>query len=407
MKRTLGLFYYITILYGIAAISIDPLIPIISRELNIGYDRIGLILLAGYIFSLISSLITGTLCDKVNIKKVILAGLLILFLGFLIFGFKISVIIFIISIILQKSGYSSIDSSMHSFVAKVYHNMHAPIFIKIDIMFDIGSIISPLLISFLLFFDISYRYAFFFFAAEIAVLAFLLFLNLKKININKIIMENQNVPGTEESSGAPVKKEKLNVIIILSCLVMFFSMASLSGMSSWFTTYLSAFNISVAYGSIGLSAMWGVCVLSLIGFLKIFKKTNEITLLLFGGVLGVIFLSAAALSTNIIIKLIFLLLHAGCYSCFFSMLNSIAIYEVHKSKGAVLGLIITCAFSGSVIFQPVLGYFAQYLGSGSVIYVLITGYFISLIFLLILFYFLKKKYKRMRLMFGLKSAKLK
>lgn len=403
MKRTLGLFYYITILYGIAAISIDPLIPIISRELSIGYDRIGLILLTGYVFSLISSLITGTLCDKVNLKKVTLAGLAILFMGFLIFGFKMSVIIFTISLILQKSGYSSIDSSMHSFVAKVYHNMHAPIFIKIDIMFYIGAIISPLLISFLLFFNISYRYVFFLFAAVITILAFLLFLNLKKIDINKIIMENQNRSETEESSGITVKKEKLNAIIILSCLAMFFSMGTLSGVSSWFTTYLSTFNITVAYGSIGLSMMWAVCVLSLIGFLKIFKKTNEITLLLSGGVLGVILLSAAALSTNIIIKLVFLLLHAGCYSCFFSMLASIATNEAHKSKGSVLGLIITCAFSGSIIFQPLLGYFAQYLGSGSLIYVLIGGYFISLVFLLILFYFLKKRHKGMRIMLRLRK----
>ena len=407
MKRTLGLFYYITILYGIAAISIDPLIPIISRELNLGYGRIGLILLTGYIFSLISSLITGILCDRVNIKKVILASLVILFLGFLIFGFKISVLIFIISLILQKSGYSSIDSSMHSFVAKIFHNMHAPIFIKIDIMFYIGSIISPLLISFLLFFNISYRYVFFLFAAAITILAYFLFLNLKKLDIKKIIKENQDISDTRESRAAPPKKEKLNAIIVLSCLVMFFSMGSLSGTSTWFTTYLSTFNITVAYGSIGLSIMWMVCVLSLIGFLKIFKKTNEITLLLFGGVLGIILLSVAALSTNIIVKLVFLLIHAGCYSCFFSMLTSIATYEAHKSKGSVLGIIITCAFSGSIIFQPLLGYFAQYLGSGSVIYVLIAGYFISLVFLILLFYFLKKKHKRMRIMLRLKKQDAK
>lgn len=403
MKKTLGLFYYITILYGVAAISIDPLIPIISKQLNIGYDRIGLILLTGFTFSLISSLITGILCDKVNIKKVLLAGLAILFMGFLIFGFKISVIIFIISLIFQKSGYSSIDSTMHSYVAKVYNNMHTPIFIKIDIMFYIGSIISPLLISFLLFFNISYRYVFFLFAAVIAVLSFLLFLNLKKIDIKKIIIENQNVSETEEKSDTPIKREKLNVIIVLSCLVMFFSMGSLSGTSSWFTTYLSTFNISVAYGSIWLSMMWTVSVLSLIGFLKIFKKTNEISILLFGGILGIIFMSVAALNTNIIIKLIFLLLHAGCYSCFFSMLTSIATYEAHKLKGSVLGIIITCAFSGSIIFQPLLGYFAQYLGSGSVIYVLIAGYFISLIFLLLLFYFLKKRHKRIRIMLRLRK----
>ncbi|MHB1334821.1 MAG: MFS transporter [Candidatus Humimicrobiaceae bacterium] len=398
MKRTIGLFYYITILYGIAAISIDPLIPIIARELNLGYDRIGLILLTGYVFSLISSLVTGILCDRINIKKVILVSLVILFLGFLIFGFKISVIIFIISLILQKSGYSSFDSSMHAFVAKIYHNMHAPIFIKIDIMFYIGSIVSPLLISFLLFFNVSYRYAFFLFAAGLTILTFLLLLNLKKLDIKKSIIENQESSEFEEISAAPVKKEKLNAVMIISCIVMFFSMGSLSGMSTWFTTYLSTFNIGVAYGSVGLSLMWGVCFLSLLGFLKIFKKTNEISLLLFGGVLGLILISVAALSTNIIVKIVFLLIHAGCYSCFFSMLTSIATYESHKSKGSVLGLIITCAFAGSIIFQPLLGYFAQYLGSGSVIYVLIAGYFISLVFVVLLFYFLKKRHKKMRIM---------
>ena len=226
---------------------------------------------------------------------------------------------------------------------------------------------------------------------------------LKKLDIKKIISENHKSLDADEISSVPVKKEKLNSIIILSCLVMFFSMGSLSGTSTWFTTYLSTFNISVAYGSIGLSIMWVVCVLSLIGFLKVFKKTNEITLLLFGGVLGVILLSVSALSSNIIIKLVFLLIHAGGYSCFFSMLSSIATYESHKSKGSVLGLIITCAFSGSIIFQPVLGYFAQYLGSESVIYVLIAGYLISLIFLIFLLYFLKKKYKRMRIMLRLRK----
>src|SRR5680860_578603 len=179
-------------------------------------------------------------------------------MGFLIFGFKISVIIFIISLILQKSGYSSFDSSMHAFVAKVYHNMHAPIFIKIDIMFYRGSIVSPLLISFLLFFNVSYRYAFFLFAAGLTVLTFLLLLNLKKLDINKSIIENQESSGFEEVSAAPVKKEKLNAIIIVSCIVMFFSMGSLSSTSTWFTTYLSTFNIGVAYGSVGLSLMWAV-----------------------------------------------------------------------------------------------------------------------------------------------------
>jgi MFS family permease len=270
-------------------------------------------------------------------------------------------------------------------------------------MFSIGSIISPLLISSLLFSGISYRYIFFLFAAAIFILTFFLFLNLKKMDIKKIIRENLENSAPDEKMQAPAKHEKFNIIIILSCIVMFFSMSALSGASTWFTTYMSTFDVPVAYGSIGLSIMWAVSAIVLYGSLKIFRKTNEITLLLFGGATGIIFISSVALSTNIIVKLVLLFLHAGSYACFFPMLTSIATHEARFSKGTVLGVIITCAFAGSIVFQPLLGYFAQYVGPASVIYVIIAGYFISLVFLLLLFYFLRKKYKKMRVMFRLKK----
>jgi len=405
MKKTLKLFYFITILYGIAAISIDPLIPIISKELNIGYDKIGLILLAAYIFSLASTLLTGRLCDKKNLKVIILAGLLILFSGFTILGINFGIAMFVLAIILQKSGYGSIDSSMHSYIAKVYHNMHAPIFMKIDIMFFTGAVISPLLISLLLFTKISYRYAFLLFAGAIALLSILLFKSLKRLNLKKIISDNQkNIDS--EISPVSKKEKKFNLIIISSCFAMFFSMGAMTGTSSWFTTYLSSFGISVALGAIGLSAMSVVSVISLISYLKLLKKTNEITILLFGGFFGSLFISGAALSSNIILKVVFLLLQAGCFSGFFSLLTSIATYESPKSKGSILGLIIMCAFSGSIVFQPVMGYFAQYLGSSSVIYVIISGYSLSFIFLLLLYFFLKKKYRKIKLLLPFKKKPL-
>ncbi len=50
--------------------AIDPIIPRISEDLKIGFDKIGYIFLAGAVFSLIFTLISGRLSDKFNISNI-------------------------------------------------------------------------------------------------------------------------------------------------------------------------------------------------------------------------------------------------------------------------------------------------------------------------------------------------
>ena len=97
-RQTLITFYFIFILFGLSILVIDPLIPIIAEEMDVGFDRIGIALLIGSLSSLLSNFIAGRLSDKFDIKKLVLIGLFLLFLGFALFGAYLDFIIFIIVI---------------------------------------------------------------------------------------------------------------------------------------------------------------------------------------------------------------------------------------------------------------------------------------------------------------------
>ena len=62
-----------------------------------------------------------------------------------------------------------------------------------------------------------------------------------------------------------------------------------------------------------------------------------------------------------------------------------------ENSGTILGFVIALAFAGSMIFQPIFGYVAEYLGKNYIVSVSLGGALIGLIFTFILFRMLKRK----------------
>jgi MFS family permease len=117
---------------------------------------------------------------------------------------------------------------------------------------------------------------------------------------------------------------------------------------------------------------------------KILKKTNEITLLFLGCLIGTACLSVFSFVPNIYIKIVFFSIQAIFLSGIFPLSTSIAVHESSKSSGTILGFVIAFAFSGSIVSQPVFGYVAEYLGKHFTAYVALAGSMIGLIFTFIL-----------------------
>lgn len=387
--RTVNLLLNIFIFYGISLSAIDPLIPLLSEKLKIGYDKIGIILLITAVFSLISTYISGRLSDKYNIKKIILLGLLILFLGFLLFGIYLNLIIFIITLILFRLGQGILDSSVHSYTSHLYYRKHSPAFIKLDFYWYIGAIIGPSIISLFLFLKFDPKYAFLVFSFAFLVILIFFYKICPKENIRKSDPAEDNLNGENKGSFSILKKP----IIIISCAAMFFYLGIFTGLSSWLTTYFTSLNIPVSYGSIILSFFWGFSALGVFIIGKLIRKNNDVTLLLFCCIIAVICTILYGFISILYLKLLFLMLQAVFYASFFPLLLSITVHEEPKYAGTISAYTISVAIAGSIIFQPLIGYFTQYIGKSSIIFIIMAAAIIEMVFISVLFRLASKKYK--------------
>ena len=385
-KRTLNLFFYIFILFGISITAIDPLIPVISEQLNIGYDKIGIALFIGSIFTLLATIISGRLSDRFDIKKIVLYGLFLLFFGFLLFSIYLNYIIFIIVIMLLRVGFGILDTSIHSFSSKLFRDNISNVFINLDMFWFTGAVIGPLLISGTLFLDIKPTYVFLLFSFAFAASIIIFY----KICPKK---ETKYIEPNEISAQRNVFSSIKNPIVLLTSLILFFYMGSIAGFSSWLTTYFLAFGVRVALGSAFLSLYWLFSILGLLLINKILKKTNEITLLFLGCLVGTACLSVFSFVPNIYIKIVFFSIQAIFFSGIFPLSTSIAVHESSKSSGTILGFVIAFVFSGSIVFHPVFGYVAEYLGKHFIAYVALAIALIGLIFTFILLKVYSRKYK--------------
>lgn len=390
------MFYFIFILFGISIVAIDPLIPIIAEELKVGYDKIGIAILIGSIFTLISTFISGRLSDKLDIKKIVIFGLFLLIFGFLLFGFYLNYIIFILVLLLIRAGFGTIDTSIHAFSSKLFRANISKIFINLDISWFTGAVIGPILISATLFSNTNPKYVFLFFSLAFVISLIFFYKICPKKVLNKAEMDNTEI---QVKSGYHVFKGKntfssvKNPIVILNSLILFFYMGAIAGFSSWLTTYFLAFEIKVALGSAFLSFYWIFSILGLLIINKLLKKAKEITLLFWGCLIGTLCLTAFGLIQNIYIKIIFLSIQALFFSGIFPLTTSLSAQEGSKDTGTILGFNIAFAFSGSIVFQPVFGYIAEYYGKNYTVFVALTGAIIGLIFTIILFKILKSRYR--------------
>ncbi len=386
-RQTLKTFYFIYTLFGLSIVMIDPLIPIISEQINVGFDKIGIALFLGSLATLITNFITGRLSDRIDIKKLVLFGLILLFLGFTLFGIYLNYVLFIIIIILLRIGFGTIDTTIHSFSSKLYKKDVSKIFLNLDIGWYSGAFLGPLVVSAILFFDFLPRYLFFIvaFIYLISIIVFYRICPKKKIQDDNLSTIKDGAPSRRKGLAA-LKDPK----VIISGMVLFFYIGAIMGLSTWLTTYFLDLGVRVAYGSAILSLFWFFSILGMIITIKIVSRLKEITILFYGCFAGTICLTLFSFIPDIYVKIVILAIQAVFFSGIFPLTTAISIQRDPENSGTILGFVIALAFAGSIVFQPVFGYVAEYFGKNNIVFIALGGAILGLIFTFILFRMIRK-----------------
>ncbi len=390
-RQTLITFYFIFILFGLSIIIIDPLIPIIAEEIDIGFDRIGIALFIGSIAALIANFVAGRLSDRIDIKKLVLLSLFFLLLGFALFGTYLNFIIFIIVTIFLRIGFGTIDTSVHSFSSKLFKKDISRIFLKLDIAWYSGAVMGPLVISGILYFEFLPRYLFLI-LAFIYVVFIVVFYKIcpKKKILDNNSSQNKNIPGSHENSLRILK----DPAVIMGSLILFFFIGSVMGLSTWMTTYFLSLGIKVAYGSAILSAYWLFSIIGMLITTGIVAKYKEINILFYSCLTGIICLAVFSFTAFIYVKIAALALQAISFSAIFPLTTAISANRDPKNSGTILGFTIAFAFAGSIVFQPLYGYITEYFGKEYIAYIALAGALIGFVFVSILFRILKREHIR-------------
>ena len=195
---------------------------------------------------LVSNIVVGRLCDKYDIKKILVISFILIITSSLAFGIHINLIIFILFIIIIRIGYGGLDTSVYAYVCKFFYKERSQIFVKLNLLWYLGCVVGPLLISGELLLKINPRYSFLLLAVSFGVLTIL----FVRIGVRKV-QKQDNFTDYPEKNTARIFDLLKNPVILVTCLLQFFYSASIYGLTSWLTTYFATLNIKVLIGSFG------------------------------------------------------------------------------------------------------------------------------------------------------------
>ncbi|GFP31256.1 MFS transporter, partial [Candidatus Hakubella thermalkaliphila] len=358
-KRNIANIFLIgSMMMGVSGVVLGPLIPIITQELNINLKLMSLIFVGGSISFSASVLISGYLADRLGKRLISLFGLVSTVLGLLGFSVIGSFPLLFLFNFLLAFGNGALAIGSQTILSDIYPEKRSSMIIRLNLFFGLGAFVGPLALSFILFQQINWRFAFLAFAF---LFFFLLLLFMR---------EKVTAPSPKQR---PSNKETLlsvfNPTIVLCGLILLFYMGAQVPFSTWFTTYLSAFGVPVSISSLAVSGFWLSIAVGTIIFARMARRYQDLTLVLWGSVATLVFVLIIALWDNVVAKMIFTALFGLSLSGIFPLSMSLAIHQKPQASGAISGLLFAMTSLGALYSQPLVGFVSEILGRERGIYV--------------------------------------
>ncbi len=184
-KNILIFSFFQVLIIGSASYLIGPLIPIISKELNVGLDIIGIAISFSVIAQFIATMVSGNLIEIFGYKTVYFIGIVFSLLGITGLYFSYSYMIFLFAFLLMQLGIGIVHVGTLSLTGNYYFNDKTNHLMKLATGNAIAFIISPLLASVILIADLDWRYIYIFFLIPQGILFILLFLLKIPVEVKK------------------------------------------------------------------------------------------------------------------------------------------------------------------------------------------------------------------------------
>lgn len=373
-KKIFTLLFIQLFLLGIGSSVVGPLIPILSDSFKVNLDIIGSTLSLNAFGLLVASIFSGIFSERLQKKNMLIAASILFTVSFLSLYFSGNFIYFTISYFVFGLSWSTITINSNSLISDTSDSNRSSVIIRLNIGFLLGCAFAPLIVSGVLFFDISWRYIFLSLALANAIL-FILMLFLKNV-IPGAKKSKDNFPGLLSNN----RKLLSNPVIIFCGIISFLHFGLGFSFGAWFTTYFESINVPVSISSLILSLNLFIFCAGMLVQSFLVNKFKEERLMRFFSILAFIFLFTSFISDNLIVKIIFIMLFNFSFSGIGAISLSTGIKQNLRYSGPITGLINSFGFTGTIIFQYIAGYLSENYSASGIFYTSLAALFLMIIF---------------------------
>ena len=377
-KKIFLLFFAQLFLVGIGGSIIGPLIPILADSFEVNLRIVGSTLSLNAFGLLLASLFSGILSEKFGKKNIFTWGSILFTVSFFSLFFSNNFIYFTLGYIIFGISWGIISIISVSIISDTFALNRTKAIIRLDIGYLIGAFIAPVLVSGVLFLNISWRYIFLF-VAIMNVFLFILILSLKLEGLDNKKSEEKFI------NILSINRRLLSNLVIIFCGIIGFLHFGLGfSFGAWFTTYFKSLGVPVTIGSLILGL--NLLIFSIGMFVQSFlvSKYNKKRLMQFFSILAFIFLLTSFFIDHLILKIIFILLFNFSFSGIAAISLSICIKQSPRYSSSIISIRNSFGFIGVIIFQYMAGYLTENFSSDSIFYISLVASFLLIIFISIL-----------------------
>jgi predicted MFS family arabinose efflux permease len=371
-KKKIFIFSFFQVLFLFTAKHIiSPLIPLISEELGVGLDYMGLAISLSIFAMFFISLITGNLIEIMGLKNVLFIGLLVNLSGSVMLFSSHTFLVFAIGYFAMQLGTSILWVCKLSIVGTFFPKNKAVRLLQINFGGALGFIVAPLLVSFILFLDIDWRYYYIIHP----VIIMLLTISLWKIDIPRKLKVESNFKKLFTENKRIIK----NPVFILCIVIIFFFASSSNIFFVWFTSYFNSLDVNLDISSLYLTVYGAALFLGMVLRNQLVRRFKRKQILLTGFVISFFLLISILLTGNLVAKIILIFLFGISISGNLSITFSISSDIFPEYDHSLSGFNLAAANLGTMVFQYLSGYMTEYYSRNSVIYIDIGILFVLII----------------------------
>lgn len=352
-----GLAFYFL---AISMIVAGALLPEWMETFQVPASRAGRLFFMYYLTYVITTILSGFLCDKVGKKPVLVMSQLFLAGGFLLVASARSFSFLEWGMLTMGVGGGFCEAPLTSLLSQIFSGDEGYALNLSQISFGLGATTGPFLSGFLVGHDFSWRVMYLIPGLVSFCLAYLLGKE------NHFFSTAATDPDDGKRSFADLWR-KWGRFLILSFLAMIFYVGAEIGSSSWMSTYLvKELGSNIYWGGVAMAAFWGMVTLGRFLFAFLSRRFYYRSLLAFSAGLSLFFLVILLFTTRVEVAI---LAFGGIglgYSAIWPLIVAVVARRVGSYQATAIGMVVAAGGMGALVFPYLMGVVGDLWGLSSI-----------------------------------------